>query len=307
MKINPDKQFEPNFGDLIKIAKQYDFVPLTFTKSTTGIENTTIIIETKTGKYVIRIYRQGKKNNNSIRQELDFMQYLHANGVAVPGVLPNKSNELISVTSKGNQSWQVIVMEFVEGIHAASYSRTIINELASIQAKLHILSSTYTPVQETKEKLTILHENNFLSQIDIKCLANAQLRAFLQRAKEYIVALDPSLPNGLCHLDYDKDNSLSKNDSITAILDFDDLAVAPFVVCLSYTLWHVHRYGGVNAAQKYLNAYQTIRPLSSEEKRYIRPVKLFRHYVISSLKVLYKHTSLLEIEQYLDLEKELFD
>jgi fatty-acyl-CoA synthase/long-chain acyl-CoA synthetase len=55
----------------------------------------------------------------------------------------------------------------------------------------------------------------------------------------FVVELDDSLPKGLSHFDFDIDNILTKNDRVTAILDFGDMECLPLVVCLGYTLWDV--------------------------------------------------------------------
>jgi Ser/Thr protein kinase RdoA (MazF antagonist) len=150
-----------------------------------------------------------------------------------------------------------------------------------------------------------LKEEYFIKQINLRRLEDDRLRSFLERASNYTLSLDNALPKGLCHLDYDTDNLLAKNSSVLAVLDFDDLAIAPFIVCLAYTLWHVYTEKSEDAAWEYLRYYETFRQISDLERGYIKPIMLFRHYVISAVKVLNNHTLESDIEKYLDIEKQL--
>jgi Ser/Thr protein kinase RdoA (MazF antagonist) len=253
----------------------------------------------------MRIYRQQKKQLRAIKLELDFMEYLRAHGILIPRIIANTSGEQITSQKLGDRTWQIIVMEYVEGEHIKSYPRKLLLEMSEIQAKIHSLSSLYKGNLVSTEHLTKLRESYFISQIPLQTIKDSRLKQFLQRAQAYTVNLPPELPSGLCHLDYDTDNVLAKDNSVVAVLDFDDLAVAPFIVCLAYTLWHVYVHGDKQATSTYLNQYEKGRKLSDLELEYIRSIMLFRHYVISAVKVLNGHSSPKEIARYLSLEEEL--
>lgn len=93
------------------------------------------------------------------------------------------------------------------------------------------MSASYSDEQGALKPLANLKEYYFIDQIPQEGI-DSRLRAFLQRAKEYEVSLPSELPRGLCHLDYDTGNTLVNKNVVAAVLDFDDLALAPFVVCL---------------------------------------------------------------------------
>jgi Ser/Thr protein kinase RdoA (MazF antagonist) len=69
---------------------------------------------------------------------------------------------------------------------------------------------------------------------------------------------------GLSHFDFDIDNVLTKNDHVTAILDFGDIECMPLVVCLGYTLWDVlcEEGGSPALVARYLQKYQAVRQLN---------------------------------------------
>jgi len=304
MKIAESNQFPLHVKNVTHILARYDLALRNFNAASTGIENTTLIIDTNKGKFVLRVYRQRKKDSTEIYRELDFMEYLRANNIKVPRVISNTQGERLTLERLDDKVWQVIVMEFIEGRHAQTYTPELIIELSSTQANMHNLSSSYADKHGVLEPLTNLEENYFIDQI-LQERIDRQLQAFLQRAKAYELNLPLELPKGLCHLDYDTDNALVSKNSVAAILDFDDLALAPFIVCLGYTLWHVRTEAGEEAAQKYLENYETQRKLSDLERQFIKPVMLFRHYVISSVKILNGHTSPEDIMAFLKQESVL--
>lgn len=306
MKIDKKRQFKVSSDRIATILSNYNLELLSCKEASSGIENTTIITKTSSGKFVVRIYRQAKKSIDSIKLEIDFLQYLGKNSVLVPSIIKNNNGEYLTEVEADGFIWQIIVMDFADGVHVAEYSAQLAKHLAKTQASMHILSdSYYQNITYKVEELYCLREELFVKRIDQSKLNNAQLVDFLERAKNYTVSLDRDLPSGLCHLDYDTDNIIVKNNSLVAVLDFDDLAVAPYVVCLAYTLWHVRKYSGQQMATLYISEYEKYRPLSNEEKIAIKPIMLFRHYVISGIKILNGHISDQEIYDYLSLETEL--
>lgn len=300
MKLEQDKQYVPTDDTLKDILSQYGLNYISSKLATSGIENTTIIIDTQTGKYVLRVYRQDKKSTEEILTELEFTQYLQIHGIKVADVLKNLDNRLVTSYRHDGVNWQMILMRFVDGVHAAKYSGKLIDDIATTQARMHQLSADYKSTNTNE--ITHLVESYFIRQIDVAKISDIDLRQFVRRAEEYRLDLDKSLPKGLCHLDYDNDNILSDGDRLAVVLDFDDLAIAPFVVCLGYTMWHVLYTDSVEVMKLYLKIYEQTRGLSPLEKDYLYRVILFRHYVISSLKILNGHTDDIDIAKYLSLE-----
>ena len=306
MKIEPDKQFIASPERLAMFLKQYNLVFMDYTEASSGIENSTLITTTKQGKFVVRVYRQGKKSLSDINLEVNFINFLRENGIKIPEILQNNNGAYITAVELEDMVWRAIVMDFIEGVHVESYTHRLVTELATTQVLMHIQSSSYHFHDAAHiDELIELRDKFFVKQIDHSKITNTLLDDFLQRAQSYVVSLDKHLPKGLCHLDYDKENTITRNNSLAAVIDFDDLAIAPFVVCLSYTLWHVRQQSGKDMVKHYLSAYESVRPLSELEKSYLQPIMLFRHYFISSIKILNNHLATYEVNKYLSLEAEL--
>jgi Ser/Thr protein kinase RdoA (MazF antagonist) len=304
MKIQPESQFKHSIDNVASLGRRYGITVSNYAEATSGIENTTLIVTGQDGKYVFRIYRQGKKTNAHIQAEIDFVAYLDKNHIPVPSVIKNSAGEDITVFESRSRQWQLVVMDFVKGSHPDTISPELLAGIATTQAQMHVLAANYTHRTGTVRTLTKLAETKFIRQINMAAI-DERLAAFLQRGAAYEVKLDTELPTGLCHMDYNEQNMLCNDNAITAVLDFDDLSVAPYAVCLAYTLWHMQDSHGPAAADAYPKIYEQIRPLTIPEKRLLPATRLFRHYVVSAIKVLDGETGPKHIEEYLHVERSL--
>lgn len=305
MKIDSDNQFVFDKDTLKELAKLYNLELRDYSVAATGIENTTIIADCAEGKFVFRIYRKLKKTNEHIHQEINFTEFLHSRGIQVPRIITNNKNELLTMFTDDDSTWQIIVMDFIEGFHPAKYTAVLINTMASLQARIHTVAKEYASPY-VGFVLKELRERQFIKHIASDDLKDNELIQFIDRAKNIHVELTDDLPRELCHLDFDEGNILvNKNDEITAILDFDDLALAPYIVDLGYSMWSVWYNSGVESARNYLESYQNTRQLSDEEKDILQSVILFRHYLVCAMLVLEGETEIKDIEKYLRLEKEI--
>ncbi len=305
MKLEPDKQFKVTVDAVVAILAKYGLVLYRYSLATSGIENTTIIVETDVKKVVVRIYRLEKKPLSEIELEINFMNYLNLNGILVPRIIYNNKKSFLTKLIWDKKTWQVVVFDFVDGEQALEYNSGLIIDISHWQARMHLISEQYNYPDNSPKLNKVLYEDNFLSLIDLGTITNNRILSFLKRSKNYRVTLSEELPSGLCHLDYDKDNIICDKNKVKSILDFDDVAVAPYVLCLGYTLWHIWRYGGKEMADLYLKKYELYRPLNALEKSFIKSVILFRHYMISDLNILNGHTSSGDAEQYIKLEHEI--
>lgn len=305
MKIDSHRQFQPNASKVRDILAAYDLNLQDYELATSGIENITIIANCNEGKFVLRLYRQNKKTDEHINQEWRFVNFLHKNDFPVAQTVTNKDGELLIKYIDNDMTWQVILMKFVDGRHPSSYSPKLIANLASTQAKMHLLAPTFSD-HYYGSVLRNLQEKHFIKQIDFTNLPSKEFAELLKRAEKYEVNLGTDFDFALCHLDFDADNVLvDEHDELTAILDFDDLSLAPFVLDLAYTLWDVYYDGGEDSVNQYLSVYQKIRPLNSEEKSVIKQIILFRHYVISAIRTLGDEIDEKTATKYLAIEKSL--
>lgn len=240
MHYQKEGQFQIKKKSVGTILRQYKIANFDYKLATQGIENTTIIVDTSSGKYVLRIYRYGNKTIDEIGLEVSFMDFLKKHELPIPVVYKNSIGSQISTINIDSKIWYALLMEFIDGEHKDVYTPELVKQLASDQAKMHKAGIEFAKLNPASSSLNIIKEHEFIHQIDIDTLGNERLKGLLSRGKKYQYKLNGSVPKGYCHLDYDAENVLAdSNDQIRAILDFDDLTYTSVVVCLAFTLQSV--------------------------------------------------------------------
>ena len=308
-KIAPEKQIEVNKDVLTEILQQYAISDFTFEPIRQGIENSSVRIQTGNRKFVLRIYAQGRKKDVEIKLELAFQDYLRERGIPIPAVLQNTFNSELTVIEKATKQWQCILMDFVEGQSKTPHpTPELIKELATLQAKMHLLGIEYAKdIYITKSPWIVLRESH-AENITTLPFKDALASDLLERIKSYTYALSPELPHGYNHLDLDFDgNVLTKDNKVRGIIDFDDLEYSPSIVCLGYTLFNILDDVGLDAMQYYLNEYEKVRPLTPIEREVLPHIIFFRNYIIGVMRLLlWDETSeIKDIEDILRLEIEI--
>jgi Ser/Thr protein kinase RdoA (MazF antagonist) len=303
MKLNPTQQFTYNFETIARLLALYGLKPVAVAAATSGIENTTLIVTTITKKVVIRIYRQGKKTTSDVKQEIEFTKYLSNSGVKVANIIPSlKGKELTQFIEHG-KTWQVLVMQYLSGEHPATYTGFLLKNMAATQASIHLLADALPKTKQYPSSIP----NGFLEKLAM-LQPTGELGDFTNRVAQFSLKFAMALPSGLCHLDFDAGNILTdKYGEITAVLDFDDLMLAPLVMCLGFTLWDIQVQANAKMAKQYLKYYSKIRPLSATETLALPSVILFRHYMISSIKIIHGEFTKQSLSKYLKIESELLN
>ena len=306
MKTNQSQQFAPTHQSVAAILKGYDLTLESFRAATSGIENCTLFVQTNQGERVLRIYQNRTNGLERIQQEVAFMNYLSTNGIdQLPVLITNQSGSQINSFTLNDKTWYAVLMTRMPGDHATAYSPTLLSDMATIQARMHLLALDYKSPHPVARRNDTLQESQFAHLIARTVLDQKQ-QAFVDRATAYRYTLADTLPRGFCHLDYDYGNILSDTHGhITGVLDFDDLSYAPFVVCLGYTLWDIYYDGGQAVVDEYIRLYQLTRGLTTAEKDALHHVMLFRNYVIGCLKLAHSTLEGTELAKYLAIEADL--
>ena len=303
-KLEPTHQIKVTKKTIGNILQGYGLVLQKFTRAKGGIQNTTCLVETNKGTFVLRVYIRAKKTKDVI-QELEFMNFLAKHRVPVPEVFADKSEQLVHQHKLNSTTWNCVLMQHMKGEHPKQYTNGIVKELAKTQARMHALGIKFAKTQTYKpaSKL-LLTERFFIPKIDFSKITSPEAQGLLGRIKKYRVRLPANLPKAFCHLDFDHGNILIKNSRLSAILDFDDLKHAPIVKDLSYTMWDMcFTTEKTESMFLYLNTYLAYRDLSQKELSLLKSVILFRHYCIAAFEILFWGQRGIYVKKFLRLEK----
>jgi Ser/Thr protein kinase RdoA (MazF antagonist) len=306
-KLHPERLLVPSQQHVRAILARYT-MPLTrFAQATSGVENLTLIVWSERKTYVLRVYPQQTKSDAAILRELDFMAHLRTSGLPVPAIRSSSDSQPFVVCEFGNQQWQSVLMEHARGAHPTAYTPALLDELARLHARMHILGEQYAATHTIPRGRGALRATDGTTELLKKRVRANSVRDFLMRVTSFVVELDDSLPTGLCHLDYDIENVLTKNDGVTAILDFGDMECMPLVVCLGYTLCDVlfETGGSPELVARYVQQYQQVRQLNHREKAVVRQIMLFRHYMITAVDIQFSNISHTDVENAIQQEQYL--
>ncbi|HSW74696.1 MAG TPA: phosphotransferase [Candidatus Saccharimonadales bacterium] len=307
MSFRNDGQFPVSHISLASILSHYSINDFSYSLADGGIENTTCIIQAPEQTYALRIYRQAKKPLAAIKCELLYMSALRSQGLPVPTVYTNQHESAITQAHVNDQNWEALLMEYMLGQHPSGYTSALISQMAQAQAPMHLIGEAFDRPNNVVPHPTKLVESEFVHRVDQDKLDNKKLLDYIERIVKYEVILDKELPLGYSHFDFDSGNILvDSNGHLSAILDFDDLQYSPLVVCLGYTLWSIlYETRSENLILRYMAEYQKNRRLCQLEQQFLPKVMLFRHYVITALKVLNGHTAQADVQKYEDVEKQI--
>lgn len=309
-KLHPTKHLKITSSTLKKILKYYALTLISFKIFPTGIENSSVLVLTTHGKFVLRVYRKDNKSLTKIYQELEFMIFLRGQGLPVPALQKNRVGELVTVYKDSKASWRCIVMEYKQGIHPRSFSPTLIEELATTQARMHVLGQKFARTQKQNIPThTLLQEKEFMPRVlKMPEIRKPEVKALLERVKKCTVALPVTLPQGYNHLDVMHHNILTQKGKLTAVLDFDDLCYSPRVLCLGITLFDVLAITrSVESMFEYLSAYSRTVKLTRQELKLLKDIILFRNYVMGMLEAFFYGEAGNDIKTCLKLEKVIGD
>ncbi len=305
-KLEPNSQIQLSLPLLKKVLSVYNLNVTSFKVAKGGIENTTALVKTKQGQFAFRVYRKSKKKTREIEQELEFMAYLTKAGLPVPKVYQNNSGKFITSFQANQTRWKAMLMDCMEGEHPKSYTPAMLKDFAKVQAKMHLLGIKFAKKQPKYWTMDRLKEEEFYKAIDIKKLKKQKVKNFLLKGRSFTVILNPKLPKGFNHLDYDHANTLVKNNRLSAILDFDDLTYSPAAVCLGFTLWDIFYMENKHLSNKfaslYLKEYKKHRPISGLELASLKNILLFRNYQIFALLVMFWGENTKNLNLLIELE-----
>lgn len=225
-------------------------------------------------------YRKGKrrflrfaptdeKERNNIYGELEFIQYLRANGYPAMEPIPSKSGEFILEVSTKWGNYFVSVFESVNGtrLDRTDLSDEIMFIYGKALGKMHHLSVDYAPITE---KWT--HENvmNWIEK-ELKNHENTE-RAIseLDKIRKELSLISVTKQNyGLVHYDFELDNVFFNNElKQCEAIDFDDGMYHWYVIdieqCLDEVAGEIDASRFENAKIKFIEGYKSEFPLSVE-------------------------------------------
>jgi len=270
----------PLSDDYVQYAVSQFFVDPQISKVTffkMGAENTTALLEGSFGQAVLRVWgelhsRMGERQESDILDELDFMEACRAQGLPIPAVHTSLAGHTFETLPDGRTFG---IMEYVKGEEPANFTRPMITELARAVATMNVAGQTYTYpaprsfngtiVDLAQERLEEYRKNGGSDEF-VEYLAG--------RLEQSLSSIDlTAVPFGPIHGDVMYQNIKYVGEHLSGIFDFDDCRESYFIEDITKVLFfaiedpeHCVLGRDIVNAKLFVEAYESVRPLSDAEK-----------------------------------------
>ncbi|MCD4760265.1 homoserine kinase, partial [bacterium] len=257
IKVNKTKisQFLTNYdiGDLLK-----------FTEIKEGLINKIFLIETRQGKFILKIAIE--HSPEMVNYEIELLNHLQ--DLPVPKPIQTKHKKYVA----DYDNFKAFIYEYLPGEHVTDISTSILKSISQFLANMHRQTEDF--ISSVKKYETLSFSEKSIKEI-INRSKNIKDKASLEALKyieENIFKYLPSadLPQGAIHVDIKSENLLFKKNELTGVVDFDNAFDGPLILDLAVAFkWFCFRQGEfqIKDARIFCRTYQKIRPLTSLEKQ----------------------------------------
>lgn len=283
-QLNPDAQAERLKVAGHEVLRHWDIVDaeLDLIKYR---ENAVFSVKHSSGRHALRMHRSGYHSDTELRSELQWMQALDEAGIAVPIVVPTKT-DAVFVNCGGDGLPGLIqtdLFEWIEGEQLGSVEDGITDEsdvgvmfstIGEIAARVHNQASNWTLpegfVRHSWDADGLGGENPFWGKFwELESASKSEV-ALMLRAKQTIFDELGRLPKspqtyGLIHADFVPENLLVNGD-VVRLIDFDDAGFGWHMFEIATSLYFIRDQSFYEQAlQALINGYRKHRSLSEEQ------------------------------------------
>jgi len=253
-------------AQLVDFLKNYSLGELLDHKGiSAGIENTNYFITTTQGQFVLTLFEELRADE--LPYFLTIMAFFSKQGIRSANPIANNGGQYLSTLNNKPAA----IVEKLDGTDTSAPNTQQCATIGQTMAQLHLAS----------EKLTVQRENSrgssWRQQMgkDLMPLLDAEAANQLQSELEYqhnYLSLD--LPKQVIHADLFKDNALFCDDELSGVIDFyyacNDYLIYDIAVAVNDWCVDTDSNGLLNNERfnAFIDAYQTIRPLTDEEKKH---------------------------------------
>jgi Ser/Thr protein kinase RdoA (MazF antagonist) len=233
-------------------------------------------LQTTTQPCVLRYYQQGR-SFPSVCFEIYLLTYLKRRHYPCPAPLKNSRGRYVGMYAARPYA----LFEYMEGHpiqNPTEYQKRQVIEKAAL---LHTITKCYRPRYRQARWNYSVPLCRSLAEQEARSLGTPDAEeklAWLRRELSRL-ELPASLPKGICHGDFHYSNILFRNETFSALLDFDDanytFLLFDLVGLIEAWAWPYPGDLDFAEARKTLSAYTAHRPLNLLEKRHLFDVYKF--------------------------------
>jgi len=231
---------------------------------TNGFSNENYRIETEKGRFLYRICKQ--QSVDELLDELRFLQILKKEGF--PAAYPIQKTDATYIYRQNK--YPVILYDFIEGKIPEIKPETI-KEVAKANAKLNLLE-----LSEPFAQKNLINMKAAIKLIDQFPKAKHQYPDIFNDFTQAIECLRDRIPNnlpkGIVHADIFPDNTIFKGNKLMAIIDFENFCIDDLLFDVAMSIngfCFIDNQLDSSLMNTFLDAYQSVRPLTKAEKTHL--------------------------------------
>ncbi len=252
--------------DLADFLIHYDIGELLSYKGIAeGVENSNFLLHTSTGNYILTLYEK-RVARGDLPFFLGLMQHLAMHGINCPQPVVNKNGEALGVLA----GRPAVIVNFLEGVWPRKPNAAHCAGVGDALAKMHLAGADFA-----------MSRANTLSVPGWRALYDAVapradgvqsgLSALLSTELDHLEKNWPrALPQGVIHADLFPDNVFFLGEKLSGLIDFyfacNDIQAYDIAICLNAWCFESDQAFNVTKARALLNAYETVRQLSTAER-----------------------------------------
>ena len=242
----------------------------------TGISDTYLIV-TPGKRYIFRVYSFQWRTWTEISEELRLLEHLRQNGVSVSYPVADLGHTFIHTFLAPEGERFGVLFSFAEGEKVLNFDPETHYRVGKLMAEMHLLTKDFPLQRVTYTEKELLIDS--LGQLGKFLPADTEEMQYMKTVQEYLVgelqnAEQAQLRKGAVHLDLWFDNMNVTTDGDITFFDFDFCGNGWLCLDMAYYMLQIHSTEKDDAerelkTEQFLKGYETITPVSDEEKRLI--------------------------------------
>jgi len=259
---------------LYGLDREHQLTPLSL-----GISNSNYKIEVSGKSYLLKV--SNDKNKDELQEEQDILALLKKNGYPY-SLKPFRclNGEIVYQL----ENFIGVLYPFVEGIPPGPSDSTCF-EIGAALGKLHKLNTTGQENQIRSYSNVGFGPREILKYIDGPNAEKKYIEKFFEVFPDKLQTLrDTDFPCGVIHGDLYYDNTLFKNDHLTAVLDFEQAGWGEYLLDLGISISGTCLEKGRiihPLIASYIKGYESERVLTETEKKHLNDVIILGLFSIS--------------------------
>lgn len=233
-----------------------------------GIDNSTFIIQTSAGKFILTIF-ESRIDKKALPFFLNLKTHLAQKGIFCPLPILDKQGSIINDLKEKKS----VIVSFLEGKPIKEITRNSRFEVGKIMAKMHLAAADFAMSRPNE-----LGINGFRALFKkFEHLLDSYQKNLREEILENLDLLDKSwchdLPSSAVHLDLFCDNVFfDENEKACGVIDFyfaaNDLLIYDFAVAA--TAWGNFQGDFQENIDDLMRGYEEVRKFSVDEKNFLK-------------------------------------